>query len=501
MDTMRALSALVLAAFAHIPLTAQQTPNAVVHGVMRNVKATTVLVGYYASAFDDIFSQTTIDSAKIGKDGRYTITLTLRHPVEFYVKIGNDFVTYQKYIAPGDTVVVDCTRRDSVTEIVIGGNHEAHNDLLADVDAKFSSGKAFEEFQNAYQTMEPDQYAALADRRLSEQLRFIGEGFKAGTHSDAFRRFIVSKVYYRWAYDRLQFVWKYSRAHKEQGGAAKWSGYYAFLDTMALNADADGAPGYVHFIHEYLRNIYRRWADSIKASGGTVDRAAENTDNLRLAARRLRGRALDVAHLWCIESQLEYVQQAASADATKYAEMIARVNKDFDELVQRFGAEASDREYAAMLNRELSFRLSLMPGRPAPDFTLNDLQGRPITLSKLKGRPVYLDVWATNCAPCVQEMKKDVPRLQERFGDSVAFVYVSFDPSEKAWRKFVEASRVKGVHVRDAAGLSSSLAQRYRIAAIPRHILLDASGRIVSADAPGAGDIADAISALLARGR
>ncbi len=499
---MRLLSVLALAAVAHISLQAQPTqPTAVIHGVIRNANAANVLVGYYASAFDDIFSRGTTDSVRIGKDGRYSIMLHLEHPVEFHVKVGDDYITYQKYIAPGDTVRVDYARRGKATETVIGGNHEAHNDLLAEFATKFFNGAAYDEFQNAYQKMEPAQFAALADRRLSDQLRFVEDAFKKHPPSDVFRAFLTGRVYYRWAYDRLQFVWKYARAHKEPGNAATWAGYYTFLDTMALNTrNADIIPGYAYFVREYMRNRYRRWADSMKASGGAVDRAAENTDNLRLAAEHLRGYGLDMAHLWCIASQLEYVQQAASADSVKYAEMIARVNNDFNELTRRFRTEASNREYVAMLDRELEFRLAFMPGRPAPDFTLPDLQGKPVTLSQLKGRPVYIDIWATNCAPCVQELKTQTAKLQARFGDSVTYLYVSFDASEKAWRRFIEVNGVRGVHLREAAGFSSALAQRYRTSALPHHILLDANGRIVSADAPGAGDVAPAITELLARG-
>ena len=40
----------------------------------------------------------------------------------------------------------------------------------------------------------------------------------------------------------------------------------------------------------------------------------------------------------------------------------------------------------------------------APDFTLTDLQGKPITLSKYKGRVVLLDFWATTCGGCKVEL-------------------------------------------------------------------------------------------------
>ena len=43
-------------------------------------------------------------------------------------------------------------------------------------------------------------------------------------------------------------------------------------------------------------------------------------------------------------------------------------------------------------------------GKPAPDFTLVDRQGKTWTLSQLKGQVVFINFWATWCPPCREEM-------------------------------------------------------------------------------------------------
>lgn len=54
--------------------------------------------------------------------------------------------------------------------------------------------------------------------------------------------------------------------------------------------------------------------------------------------------------------------------------------------------------------------------KQAPDFTLNDLDGQPVSLSSYAGKVVILDFWATWCAPCRYEVPHLV-ELQQRYGE------------------------------------------------------------------------------------
>lgn len=66
-------------------------------------------------------------------------------------------------------------------------------------------------------------------------------------------------------------------------------------------------------------------------------------------------------------------------------------------------------------------------GTPAPDFAATDLQGRPVRLSELRGQVVLVNIWATWCGPCRDEMPS-MQRLHQALApEGVKIVAVSVD--------------------------------------------------------------------------
>lgn len=58
----------------------------------------------------------------------------------------------------------------------------------------------------------------------------------------------------------------------------------------------------------------------------------------------------------------------------------------------------------------------VVAGYPAPDFLVTDTEGNPVTFDDFAGKVVLLNVWATWCAPCREEMPS-MQRLYDRFAD------------------------------------------------------------------------------------
>ncbi|MBP3343835.1 MAG: TlpA family protein disulfide reductase [Bacteroidales bacterium] len=138
-------------------------------------------------------------------------------------------------------------------------------------------------------------------------------------------------------------------------------------------------------------------------------------------------------------------------------------------------------------------------GAPSPDFNSTDVDGKQYTLADFAGKYVYIDVWATWCGPC----RKEVPYLAElehKFnGEGIYFVGLSCDNSREAWEKAVRAGEVKGIQLYLEPG--NTFMDDYSITGIPRFILLDKEGKILSAKATAPSDpkTEETIANLLAK--
>jgi thiol-disulfide isomerase/thioredoxin/archaellum component FlaF (FlaF/FlaG flagellin family) len=158
--------------------------------------------------------------------------------------------------------------------------------------------------------------------------------------------------------------------------------------------------------------------------------------------------------------------------------------------------------YLSSLDRKYQKWLTLSKGTPAPDFVGLTPDGKKVALSDLKGKIVYVDIWATWCAPCRAELPKS-KEIHKQFStnENVAFLYVSIDNETDKWKKFLKADpNFKGLHInisnQEQVG---KLYKTYQMAGVPTYLLIDQEGKIASAPAsrPSSGKVEDEIRGLL----
>lgn len=113
---------------------------------------------------------------------------------------------------------------------------------------------------------------------------------------------------------------------------------------------------------------------------------------------------------------------------------------------------------------------------------LEDLDGKPVDFAKFKGRPILLNLWATWCPPCIQEMPSiaALAASEELKGRDIAFLCVATDESAGAVRSFLKDKGWPMTMLR-----ATSVPPAFQTEGIPATFLISPDGRVV-ADEMGA---------------
>lgn len=116
--------------------------------------------------------------------------------------------------------------------------------------------------------------------------------------------------------------------------------------------------------------------------------------------------------------------------------------------------------------------------KQAPDFTLEDVNGRPVQLSSFRGKVVLLNFWATWCRPCAIEVPWFVEFERSYRGRGLVVLGVSLD--EEGWEAVKPFAREHGVNYRLLMGDDKVASAFGGVDSLPTTFLIDRDGRIAA---------------------
>lgn len=121
-------------------------------------------------------------------------------------------------------------------------------------------------------------------------------------------------------------------------------------------------------------------------------------------------------------------------------------------------------------------------GKPAPDFTLPDAEGNPVSLSSLKGKWVMLDFWGTWCGWCIKgipQMKEQYALLKER---NVEFVSVACNDPKDKWLAGLAKYEMPWIQLWQDPSVprADQVTAAYAITGFPTKLIIDPEGNIAN---------------------
>ena len=189
------------------------------------------------------------------------------------------------------------------------------------------------------------------------------------------------------------------------------------------------------------------------------------------------------------DKQLLFAEQHPQSFFALVALSETQGNKDNEAKIASLYSQIRPDLQATDMGKELAQRIRSKSitalGAEAPGFTLNDVNGKPVSLSDLKGKLVLIEFWASWCAPCRAENPNLVKQYKLYKEKGFEVIAVSLDSDKAKWVDAIAKDGLPWLHVSDLKGWNNAVGRLYGVRGVPASFLVSKEGKIIANDLRG----------------
>jgi thiol-disulfide isomerase/thioredoxin len=429
----------------------QQTPTNQVKltGTILNPDTSLVLFAYLDPGRDTI---------NINEDGSFVYEKETGKPVTIMLVYGRNILA-DVFLSPGRSVDFRVDAADRKNSRSYSGDLAGENSYLLE-KAEFTS-----DWQKNFRTIitkEPSEFKSSRDSVQDVYNELLG------SYEGLMDEFIeLEKIALQFGY--FNDMYSYERNHKNY--AKKESvdlpdGWYDFKSSIDLNKpELLEVPNAVRYMSTIIN-------DGAMEEGG------------------LSGNVWGTPEF--LNAKISFINDNFSDPEIKESFLFDNISQQLDagpptgveDAINNYLNTSANEENKVVIKEKMDAWSAILPGQPAPAFSLPDIDGKELALVDLAGKYVYIDFWATWCGPCRAEFPHYRQLVQDYKGRNVVFMSISVDKDKEAWKKMVEEEAFDWVQLHDSIMMNDDYLVRY----IPTFVFVDTEGKIIDPRAPRPSD-------------